>query len=288
MSKALFLLQDLARSNLTNARYVKYSNWVKTADEARRGSLGTLTVAQADQYDKAEELITWNTFAPLLRMEKTTRDKTVSEIIKEGLSKDIDEYHDAEGFGLQFEYTIPSPRPYNEHLRQSVRDHPVKYVRDEARDKEILEGDTHVDLALSNSKLLVLVEVKFMSGIQGDVRYDPVRNQFARLIDAGIDASHDRKLGVLLLSPEWGYKSRNRLYCYKLDEYCESMENVRTDIPHRSLSEIADALLGVGWVSLEFAASTIHKRAKELGLLTKEDAQQVQDFYKELRIDITL
>lgn len=159
----------------------------------------------------------------------------------------------------------------------------VEYV-----DKEILEGNTHVDLALTNSKFLVLVEVKFMSDIQSDVRYDPVRNQLARLIDAGIDASHGRKLGVLLLSPEWGYKSRNRLYCYKLDDYRESMENVRTDIPHRSLTEIANALLGVGWVSLEFAASTIHKKAKELELLTKEDAQQVQDFYEERGIDMTL
>jgi hypothetical protein len=288
MSKALFLFQDLARSNLSNARYVKYLNWVKTADQVRQGSLGTLTVAQANQYDKTEELITWNTFAPLLRMEKTTRDKTVSEIIREGLSKDVDEYHDAKGFGLQFEYTIPSPRLYLEHLRQFVRDHPVKYVRDEARDKEILEGNTHVDLALMNSKLLVLVEVKFMSDIQSDVRYDHVRNQLARLIDAGIDASDGRKLGVLLVSPEWGYKSRNRLYCYKLDDYRESMENVRTDIPHRSLTEIANALLGVGWVSLEFAASTIHRKAKELGLLSKEDAQQVQGFYKERRIDMTL
>ena len=63
---------------------------------------------------------------------------------------------------------------------------------------------------------------------------------------------------------------------------------MRTDIPHRSLREIADALLGVGWVSLEFVASTIHKKAKEPGLLTKEDAQQAQDFYKERRIDLTL
>jgi hypothetical protein len=39
---------------------------------------------------------------------------------------------------------------------------------------------------------------------------------------------------------------------------------------------------------LEFAASTIHKRAKELELLTKEDAQQVQDFYEERRINMTL
>jgi hypothetical protein len=103
--------------------------------------------------------------------------------------------------------------------------------------------------------------------------------------DAGIEASHDRKLGVLLLSPEWGYKSRNRLYCYKLDEYRESMENVRTDIPHRTLTEIADALLGVGWVSLEFAASTIHRKAMELGLVSKED---VREFYEQRRIPLSI
>jgi hypothetical protein len=41
----------------------------------------------------------------------------------------------------------------------------VKYIREEAKDKEILEGNTHVDLALMNSKLLVLVQVKFTSDI---------------------------------------------------------------------------------------------------------------------------
>ena len=288
MTKALFLLQDLAKSNLSDARFAKYLDWVKSADEARAGSFGTLTVGQANQYDKAEELITWNTFAPLLKMKKAPRDSTASKIIAEGLRRDIDEYLDDEGFRLQFEYAIPSPRSYMEQLRQSVRDHPVKYVREEAKDKEILEGNTHVDLALMNSKLLVLVEVKFTSDIQSDVRYDPVRNQLARLTDVGIDASHGRKLAVLLLSPEWGYRSRNRLYCYKLDDYRASMENVRADIPHRSLAEITNTLLGVGWVPLEFAASTVHKKAIELGLLAKGEVRQVQGFYEERRIRLTM
>jgi hypothetical protein len=77
----------------------------------------------------------------------------------------------------------------------------------------------------------------------------------ARLIDAGINASDGRELVVLLLSPEWGYRSRNRLYRYKLDDYRGSRENVRADIPHRSLAEITNILLGVGWVPLEFAAA---------------------------------
>jgi hypothetical protein len=136
--------------------------------------------------------------------------------------------------------------------------------------------------------LLVLVEVKFTSDIQCDVRYDPVRNQLARLIDADIDASRGKKLAVLLLSPEWWYRSRNRVYFYKLDDYRASMENVRADIPHRSLGEITDTLLGVGWVSLEYAASTVHRKAIELGLLTKEEVQQVREFYEEKRIRLTI
>jgi len=288
MTKALFLFQDLAKTTLGDARYTKYLNWVRASDEARRGSLGALTVMKANQYDKAEELITWNTFAPLLKMEKVARDNTTSTIITEGLRREVGEYLDGEGFRLQFEYTIPSPRSYLERRRLSVHNHPVKYVREEAKDKEVLEGNTHVDLALMNSKLLVLVEVKFTSDIQGYVRYDPVRNQLARLIDAGIDASHGRKLAVLLLSPEWGYNSRNRLYCYKLDEYRESTEKLRADIPHRTLAEITNTLLGVGWVPLEFAASTVHKKAIELGLLDKGEAQQVQDFYDERRMHLTM
>jgi hypothetical protein len=66
------------------------------------------------------------------------------------------------------------------------------------------------------------------------------------------------------------------------------MENVRVDIPHRSLAEITNTLLGVGWVPLEFAASTVHKKAIELGLLAKGEVRQVQDFYEERRIRLTM
>jgi hypothetical protein len=286
--KTLLLFQDIAGKTLGDARYAKYLRWVTTADNARRGSLGTLTTEQANQYDKAEELITWNTFAPLLKMEKTARNSTALEIIKAALSKDIGEYFDDEDLRLQFEYTIPSPRSYTEQLRKSVCNHPVKYLREEAKDKEILEGNTHVDLALINSKLLVLVEVKFTSDIQVDVKFDPIRNQLARLVDAGMEASRGRKLVVLLVSPEWGYKSKNRLYCYKVDEYRASMENVRADIPHRSLGEITNTLLGVAWVSLEFVASTVHKKAKALGMLTREEVQQIRVFYEEKRIRLII
>jgi len=96
-------------------------------------------------------------------MERATRDSTASAIIREGLRRDIDEYLDDEGFRLQFEKILPSPQSYLEQLRLSVSSHPVKYIREEA--KEILEGNTHVDLALMNSKLLVLVQVKFTSDI---------------------------------------------------------------------------------------------------------------------------
>ncbi|MGB9024184.1 MAG: hypothetical protein WCC94_12230 [Candidatus Bathyarchaeia archaeon] len=167
MTKALFLFQDLAKSNLSDARFEKYLNWVNSADEARAGSLGKLTVGQANQYDKAEGLITWNTFAPLLRMDRGTRDSMTSAIIR-------------------------------------------------------------------------------------------------------------------------GYRSKNRLYCYKLDNYRGSIESLRADIPHRSLAEITNTLLGVGWVSIEFAASTVYKKAMDLGLLTKGEVQQVQDFYEERRIRVTM
>jgi len=218
-------------------------------------------------------------------MERMERDGIASDIIKEGLGRDISQYVDDQGFRVQFEKLLPSPPSYLERIRQSVDSHPVKYVRYSAMDKEVLEGSTHVDLALMNSKLLVLVEAKFTSDIQCDTTYDPVRNQLARLIDTGIHASHDRKLVVLLLSPEWAYKSKNRLYYYKLNDYRSSVENIQADVPHRSPEEIANTLLGVGWVSLEYAASTVHKKAAELALLTWED---IQRFYEERRITLTV
>jgi hypothetical protein len=238
-----------------------------------------------NQYDKAEELITWNTFAPLRKMTPGIKDALIADIVNLALQKNTAEYLDEWGFNVQFERTLPPPPSYLNHLRLTVANHPVRYVRLDAESKETLEGDTHADIVFENSRLLVLGEVKFMSDIQWGVTYDPNRNQLARLIDTGIRAARDKKLAVILFSPESAYRSKSRLYYYKLKDYRESIENLRADIPHRSLEEITKTLIGTGWVPLEFAASTIHKKAVEQGLLVKEDSHK---FYEERKIKLSV
>lgn len=283
--EAVFIFRDLARNVLSAARYAKYAEWVENAEKTRQGASISPMDRHTNQYDKAEELITWNTFAPLLKVDPRVKDTLIADIVNLALQKDAAEYLDEWGFNVQFEKTLPPPPSYLNHLRSTVANHPVRYVRLDAEGKETLEGDTHADIVFENSGLLVLGEVKFMSDIQWGVTYDPNRNQLARLIDTGIRAARDKKLAVILFSPESVYRSKSRLYYYKLKDYRESIENLRADIPHRSLEEITKTLIGTGWVPLEFAASTIHRKAVEQGLLVKEDSHK---FYEERKIKLSI
>ena len=283
--KTVFIFRDLAKNVLSSARYAKYTEWVENSEKIRQSASISPRDRQANQYDKAEELITWNTFAPILKLTPKVKDTLIADILNLGLKKDCTEYLDEWGFNVQFEKTLSPPPSYLNHLRSSVANHPVRYLRLDAEGKETLEGDTHADIVFENSRLLVLGEVKFMSDIQWGVTYDPNRNQLARLIDTGIRAARDKKLAVILFSPESVYRAKSRLYYYKLKDYRESIENLRTDIPHRSLEEVTKTLIGTGWVSLDFAASTIHGKAVEQGLLTKEDSH---NFYEERKIKLSI
>ena len=280
----MFIFRDLARNVLSTVRYAKYAEWVDNAEKTRQGASMSPTDRFTNQYDKAEELITWNTFAPLLKVGPRVKDTLIADIVNLGIQKDIAEYLDEWGFKVDFEKTLPPPPSYLNHLQSTVANHPVRYVRLESEGKQVLEGDTHADIVFENSRLLVLGEVKFMSDIQWGVTYDPNRNQLARLIDTGIRAARNKKLAVILFSPESTYRSKSRLYHYKLKDYRESIENVRADIPHRSLEEITKTLIGTGWVPLEFAASKIHGKAVEQGLLVKENSHR---FYEERRIKLS-
>ena len=62
--RAVFLLRELAENKLSPKRFRKYSEWVRSGNAARQGSgPAGYSLEKANQYDKAEELITWSTFA---------------------------------------------------------------------------------------------------------------------------------------------------------------------------------------------------------------------------------
>lgn len=82
------LLEDLARKHFTKDRIQKYREWVENANKAKEtGSLGS----KDNQYDKAEELISFYAFAPLeLREDKK---QVVQEILGFcGIDEPIEEH----------------------------------------------------------------------------------------------------------------------------------------------------------------------------------------------------
>ena len=75
-----FIYEDIAKKLLTPKRVLKYKNWVEKAEKARRtGSFDE----KENQYDKAEELITFYTFAPLEheKLPNQIKNKVVQEIL---------------------------------------------------------------------------------------------------------------------------------------------------------------------------------------------------------------
>ena len=59
------LFEDIAKNHFSIERIRKHTAWIENAEKARElGSLGS----RDDRYDKAEELITFYTFAPHLKI----------------------------------------------------------------------------------------------------------------------------------------------------------------------------------------------------------------------------
>jgi len=247
MVKIGLLFEELTRKHLTKDRIQKYSDWVESANKARNaGSLDE----RLNQYDKAEELITFYTFAPLeLREDKK---EVLQEILK------LVNIHEPvkEPVSLGFEKQFQSPEGYLRWLTKEVSMHPVRYVREQGKShvsrSRQLEGNTHVDVVIETENLLILVEVKFTSDIACQTTYGVSRNQLARTIDAGIsEAEKSRKrLVVLLCSPSEFYHEKSRLYYYKTREYSD-YSKIQKDIVWRSLEEIKEHVLAVAWVPLE-------------------------------------
>ena len=247
MAKVRLLFEDLARKHFAKARVKKYRAWVENANEARNtGSLDE----RLNQYDKAEELITFYTFAPLeLREDKK---EVIQGILKlANINEPVEE-----PVSLSFEKELQPPKGYLKWLTNEVSRHPVKYVREQGR-KHVergrrLEANTHVDAVIETKNLLILVEVKFTSDISCETSFNANRNQMARTIDVGIEKAKKKgkRLVVLLCSPSEFYHKKSRLYYYKIQEYSD-FSKVKEDVVWRKLDEIEEHLLAVALVPLE-------------------------------------
>lgn len=264
----------LAKKLLTSDRVLKYKNWVEEAEKARKtDSLG----AKENQYDKAEELITFYTFAPLEheKLPNQVKNKVIQEILSFiGINDPVREVK------LYFEKDLPPPPEYLKWLSYKVRDHPIRYIRREAKTKRILEGHTQVDAIIKAEKLLILIEVKFTSDISPYTKFGLIRNQIARLIDVGIfkASARQKKLVVLLCTPSELFQSRSRLYYYKIQEYTEP-SNIQKDIPWRKIDEINKTLEKVTWISLEKIIETVYQNTKRY--LDSKEFMEAECFFKE-------
>jgi hypothetical protein len=243
------LFEDLATRHFTPERAQKLRDWVGNACKAREE--GQLEKG-ANQYDKAEELVTFYAFAPLcLREDKA---KMVQEMLRlTDVKTDVSRIE-----RLSFEKQFPPPEGYLKWLANHIDEHPVRYVREQAIDQKrgkTLETKTHVDFAVETANLLILIEMKFTSDISIQTTFNPYRNQLARLVDVGIDVAKGdiekpKKLVVLVCSPKEFFDRKSRLFYYKIRDYSDYRE-VKKDIEWRSQEEIEKYLQKVAWVSLE-------------------------------------
>ena len=267
------LFEDIAEKHLSKVRIRKYNAWIENANKAKKSR--TLR-SRDNQYDKAEELITFYTFAPLEMREDEKQ--VVQEIL--GFCG-IDE--PVEGSSrLSFEEQLSPPRAYLEWLTREVSKHPIRYVREQgtehAKAGKPLETNTHVDVVLEAKNLLILFEVKFTSDISSQTTFNVHRNQLARTIDAGMSRlKKDQRLVVLLCSPSEFCRKKSRFYYYKLQEYTD-FSKIKDDIGWRELEDIQKHLLSVAWVPLEKVIEVIYRN---LGFPQLDEARA---FFRERRL----
>jgi len=241
------LFEELAKKHFTEGRIQKFRKWIQNANKAReRNSLD----ARLNQYDKAEELITFYTFAPLELRED--RKKVIEKILKlANVNKTVEDPVEI-GFERQFR----PPEGYFMWIDREAGKHPVKYVREQGKrhvDKgKPLETNTHVDAVIETKSLLIFIEVKFTSDISSETTFNTNRNQLARTIDAGISKAKKKgkRLVILLCSPSEFFQKKSRFYYYKIQEYSD-FGKIKADICWREVEEIKKHVLAVAWVPLE-------------------------------------
>ena len=265
------LFEDLAKKHFSPARVKKLKRWIENADKARKSNN---LDPYPNQYDKAEELITFYTFAPLLL-----------SLNKVGLTNrllglaGINPYEEnVAGVGLERQY--PPPAGYLHWIRNEVKSHPLRYIRekstDHSRTNKPLESRTHVDAFIETDKLIIFFEIKYTSDISYCTTFNPCRNQLARLIDVGLDGAEysGKDVLVLLSTPSRLYESRSRLYYYKVQEYSDPLM-IRNDIAWRTVSQIRDNVLAVKWVALEQLINVFYEDFRH------PDKEEALEFFKE-------
>jgi hypothetical protein len=181
-------------------------------------------------------------------------------------------------------------------------------IRKMAKKNASFEGNTNLDLKIIGSengiKKYIFIEAKFLSDISYQIKYNPVRDQIIRNIDAGIDFIMSQKKDsnkdisfknffFFLLTPQifrptnFGVvksskinnfqPSKGRLYCYKMIDYL-NYNNLKMCLPHRNLSDNDwfDISSNIGWITFE---SFINNSLKSSTIDDISEQELIKDFY---------
>lgn len=259
-------------------RSKKLNEWIKNKNLAKEAES---VDAKLNQYDKAEELITFYTFAPLiLSMDKVC-------LVNRILSLARVSCYEENVADVKLEKRFPSPKGYLKWIREEVKKHPVKYIRDQAdahKPNQRLESDTHVDAFIETDKLLIFFEIKFTSDIAHETTFNPCRNQLARLVDVGLELNEHcgKEVLVILSTPSRFFDSKSRFYYYKIKDYIDPVK-IKEDIEWRKVSTIRDNVLAVTWIALEDLIDVLYKDFEH------EDKKEALEFFKERNLvsDVT-
>jgi hypothetical protein len=256
--------------NPSDDRLKKLNTWVDNSNSAR--TTANLE-AYPNQYDKAEELITFYTFAPLVL--SLNRVGLVNRILS--LAKVSAYEENVVDIALERQYK--SPIGYLKWIKDEAKNHSVKYIRNQAIAHELnqpLESNTHVDAFIETDKLLIFFEIKFTSDIAYDTTFNPSRNQLARLIDVGLEVNEQngKEVLVIISTPRRFFEKKSRLYYFKINEYTNP-EKIKEDIEWRSLSTISDNVLAVRWIALEDLIDVLFRDFEH------EDKKEALEFFKE-------
>ena len=256
--------------NPPDGRLKKLNEWVESSSTAR--DTRDLN-KKLNQYGKAEELITFYTFAPLVlslnRVGLTNRILSLAKV--SAYEESVEE--------VALEKQFSPPKEYLQWLRKQCDNHPIRYVREQAKlhkKNQRLEGNTHADAFIQTDKLLIFFEIKFTSDISYDTTFNPERNQLARLVDVGLEANKEtgKQVLVILSTPRRFFEKKSRLYYYKITEYTHP-EKIKEDIEWRSLSTIRDNVLAVRWIALEDLIDVLYTDFEH------KDKKEAVEFFRE-------
>ena len=275
LKKLLFTEAINTCFNPPEKRSKKLSAWVENANSARKSAN---LEAYPNQYDKAEELITFYAFAPLVL--SLNRVGLINSILSLAKVSPFEE----QVVDVALERQFKPPAGYLRWINNEVKNHPVRYIREQAtkhEPKQRLESNTHVDAYVETDKMHIFFEIKFTSDIAHETTFNPARNQLARLIDVGLELNEldGKQVLVILSSPRRFFEKKSRFYFYKIKEYADPAK-IKEDIEWRSLSKIRDNLLAVRWIALEDLIHVLYEGFKHI------DKEEALEFFKERNLTL--